>query len=316
MDRSITMEPDAVPSNHPMTMPAIPIVRTIENLRSQVDAWHSAGEFVGLVPTMGSLHAGHLSLVDIACKHSDRVIVSIFVNPAQFAAHEDLGTYPRNEADDVHKLSNHTVDLIYAPDTGEMYPDGFLTTISVDDLSTCLCGASRPHFFGGVTTVVAKLFLQCRPDVAIFGEKDFQQLLIVRRMARDLDMPVDVIGGPIIREGDGLAMSSRNAYLSAADRTIAPLLYRVMMETAGQLAGDQGSAAAIESGRAELTRAGFEIDYFEVRDAETLKVMESSGEPSGASEDIAELRLFVAARLGETRLIDSVVVAGARPVGT
>lgn len=283
-----------------MTTPAIPIARTVDALRKHVDGWHADGRTVALVPTMGSLHAGHLSLVDLAAERADKTVVSIFVNPTQFGANEDLGTYPRDEIGDRLKLAAHQVDLIYAPDDDQMYPEGFSTRIEVLGISSGLCAASRPHFFAGVATVVGKLFLQCRPDIAIFGEKDYQQLLVIRRMARDLDLPIDVLGGPIIREDDGLAMSSRNAYLSEADRATAPLLNRIMRETADDLAAGRDVAGALDIARTRLSTAGFEVDYLEARHAETLHPLETITD--------APARLFAAAILGKTRLIDNIVV--------
>ncbi len=282
----------------------IPFARTVANLRAQVDAWHAANKTVALVPTMGALHTGHLSLVKLAETHADHVVVSIFVNPTQFAANEDLGTYPRDEVGDVEKLSAHKVDLIYAPTPEEMYPEGFSTTIAVNGISDGLCGSSRPHFFGGVATVVAKLFLQCRPDVAVFGEKDYQQLLVIRRMARDLDLPVNVIGAPIVREPDGLAMSSRNAYLSEVDRKTAPKLNELLRSAANLLAEGRATSKVIPNLKKRLSEAGFDVDYLEVRHAETLAPLDIIGK--------TPTRLFAAAILGKTRLIDNVVVPAPR----
>jgi len=203
-------------------------VTTIAELRDCVDAWRSHGEKIVLVPTMGALHEGHLSLVKLAGDTGDRTIVSIFVNPAQFAPNEDFGSYPREYDEDLEKLTQLDVDLVFMPPRQEIYPDDFSTHVEVRGLSQGLCGVSRPHFFGGVATVVAKLLNQCRPDVAIFGEKDYQQLLIIRRMARDLDMDVEILGAPLVREQDGLAMSSRNAYLTRQERATAPLLYPII----------------------------------------------------------------------------------------
>jgi len=284
-----------------MSVPAPPTSRTVADLRTHVDAWHKAGETVALVPTMGALHDGHLSLVKLAAEHADRVVVSIFVNPAQFAAHEDLGTYPRDETGDAAKLADLKVDLIYAPDGDEMYPDNFSTRIIVDGISEGLCGASRPHFFGGVATVVAKLFLQTRPDAAVFGEKDFQQLLVIRRMTRDLDLPIDVIGAPILREPDGLAMSSRNASLSDEDRSRAPDLNRVLQEAAEELSTGENINDVTDTARKALEVAGFVVDYLEVRHGETLASLDTIKGKTSA-------RVLAAAILGKTRLIDNVVV--------
>ena len=287
-----------------MTASRITFARTVAGLRTHVRRWRDAGNSIALVPTMGALHAGHLSLIDLAAKHADRIVVSIFVNPTQFAAHEDLGTYPRDEAGDVEKIGNQKGDLIYAPSADEMYPDGFSTSISVGGISEGLCGDSRPHFFGGVATVVGKLFLQCQPDVAVFGEKDYQQLLVIRRMARDLDMQVEVIGAPIIRESDGLAMSSRNAYLSKDERKTAPKLNRLMRSAGNLLAEGHGTTKVLSNLRKRLQEAGFEIDYLEVRHAESLAPLDIIG--------TAPARLFAAANLGKTRLIDNVVVPESR----
>ena len=262
----------------------------------------ATGEFatasVALVPTMGALHAGHLSLVRIARRHAARVIVSIFVNPAQFAPHEDLATYPRSWAADTAGLANEGVDLIWAPSVDVMYPDGFATRVVPDGPAKAgLEDAFRPHFFAGVATVVAKLFLQCRPDVAIFGEKDFQQLKVVTRLARDLDLRLKVIGAPIVREPDGLAMSSRNAYLTPAERAVAPVLHRTLMACARRISGGSPIARILADGRKAITAAGFALDYLEARNADTLAPVRGRAD--------GPIRLLVAARLGKTRLIDN-----------
>ena len=265
----------------------------------------ATGEFatasVALVPTMGALHAGHLSLVRIARRHAARVIVSIFVNPAQFAPHEDLAAYPRTWATDVAALANEGVDLIWAPSVGVMYPDGFATQVVPDGPAKVgLEDAFRPHFFAGVATVVAKLFLQCRPDVAIFGEKDFQQLKVVTRLARDLDLRLKVIGAPIVREPDGLAMSSRNAYLTPAERAVAPVLHRTLTACARRISGGSPIARILADGRKAITAAGFALDYLEARNADTLVPVRGRAD--------GPIRLLVAARLGKTRLIDNLGV--------
>ena len=262
----------------------------------------ATGEFatasVALVPTMGALHAGHLSLVRIARRHAARVIVSIFVNPAQFAPHEDLATYPRSWAADTAGLANEGVDLIWAPSVDVMYPDGFATRVVPDGPAKVgLEDAFRPHFFAGVATVVAKLFLQCRPDVAIFGEKDFQQLKVVTRLARDLDLRLKVIGAPIVREPDGLAMSSRNAYLTPAERAVAPVLHRTLKACARRISGGSPIAQILADGRKAITAAGFALDYLEARNADTLAPVRGRAD--------GPIRLLVAARLGKTRLIDN-----------
>ena len=276
------------------------VVRTIAAMRQRVLTWRMAGLSVGVVPTMGALHDGHLALARAAIAQCDRSIVTIFVNPTQFAAHEDLSAYPRGEASDLAKLSSVGVDLAFVPDVSEMYPEGFATSVQVSGLTDVLCGASRPVHFGGVATVVSKLFNQAGAQRAYFGEKDFQQLQVVRRMARDLDIPIEVVGVPTVREPDGLAMSSRNVYLSGEQRTKAPILYRVIRQVARAVAGGVGATDATKAGRQELEAARFgRVDYLEVRDAETLGLIEHPERPA---------RVFVAAHLGDTRLIDNVPV--------
>ena len=275
-------------------------IKTIAQLRECVDGWRIAGDKIVLVPTMGALHEGHLSLVKMAREAGDRTVVSIFVNPAQFAPNEDFGSYPRENAEDLQKLERLGVDLVFMPSREEIYPEDFSTHVEVPGLSEGLCGTSRPHFFGGVATVVAKLLNQCRPDVAIFGEKDYQQLLVIRRMARDLDTGVEILGGPVIREEDGLAMSSRNAYLSPRERKTAPLLHQAIREMAEGLANGGNIARLRETATGRLVQAGFEIDYLEVRNAENLAPLTTlAGDPA---------RVFVAAKLGKTRLIDNMAV--------
>lgn len=275
-------------------------VDSIAGLRKQVAKWRKKGEKVALVPTMGALHDGHLSLVKLAIKKADRTVVSIFVNPTQFAPNEDFSTYPRDHESDTAKLAALGTDLIYAPPGEEVYPPDFSTRVEVSGLSEGLCGRSRPHFFGGVATVVTKLLIQCLPDYAIFGEKDYQQLLVIRRLARDLDIPVEILGGAIVREADGLAMSSRNAYLTDEERATAPLLFRTITEIAKRLANGEETATALEWGRATLADAAFDVDYLEVRNADNLEpVIDTVREPA---------RVFAAAMLGRTRLIDNVAV--------
>jgi pantoate--beta-alanine ligase len=277
------------------------IARTVQNLRRAVDGFHSRKATVALVPTMGALHDGHVSLVRQARRRAKRVIVSIFVNPTQFAPTEDFGSYPRTWKSDLAKLAAEKVDLIWHPDVKVMYPEGFATRIVPEGPAVAgLEDRFRPHFFSGVATVVGKLFTQCRPDFAIFGEKDFQQLRVVAQMARDLDLGVRVVGSKTLRERDGLAMSSRNVYLSEDERRAAPTLFRAMKETAARMrAGDELSVAL--SGGAELIRqAGFALDYFEARHAETLAPVTSRGD--------GPLRLLVAAKIGATRLIDNMAV--------
>jgi pantoate--beta-alanine ligase len=277
------------------------IVRSLPSLRRALDALRVKKASVALVPTMGALHDGHVSLVRQAQRRATRVIVSIFVNPAQFAPSEDFSSYPRTWKADVAKLMAEKVDLIWYPDVKTMYPDGFATRILTEGPATAgLEDRFRPQFFGGVTTVVGKLFAQCRPDIALFGEKDFQQLKVVTRMARDLDLGVKVIGAQTVRERDGLALSSRNVYLTPEQRQAAPMLYRAMKETAKRLRADGEFGAAIAGGAKLITDAGFSLDYFEARHAETLAPI--------ASVKDGPARLLVAAKIGNTRLIDNVGV--------
>jgi pantoate--beta-alanine ligase len=277
------------------------IVRTIPALRRALDRLRSRKATVALVPTMGALHDGHVSLVRLAKRRGAKVIVSIFVNPAQFAPTEDFSSYPRTWNDDVAKLVAEKVDLIWNPDVKTMYPDGFATRILTEGPATAgLEDRFRPHFFGGVTTVVGKLFTQCRPDLAVFGEKDFQQLQVVTRMARDLDLGVKVTGSRTIREADGLAMSSRNVYLSPEERRVAHKLSRAPKESAGRLRAGDDVAAAMAKGAEMVVAAGFSLDYFELRHAETLA-------PVASAKD-RPMRILVAAKIGKTRLIDNIGV--------
>ncbi len=247
------------------------VVRTVPALRRALEALRARKATTALVPTMGALHDGHVSLVRLAKRRAGKVIVSIFVNPTQFAPSEDFGSYPRTWKADVARLAAENVDLIWHPDVKTMYPDGFATRIVPEGPAIAgLEDRFRPHFFGGVATVVGKLFTQCRPDFAIFGEKDFQQLRVVTRMAADLDLGVKVIGSRTVRERDGLAMSSRNVYLSPEERQTAPTLYRAMKESAKRLKAGEDLAAAMEAGRERIGAAGFALDYFEARHAETL----------------------------------------------
>ncbi len=274
------------------------ILRTLPVLRRAVDNFRSRKGTVALVPTMGALHDGHVSLVRLAKRRAKRVIVSIFVNPTQFAPTEDFGSYPRTWKEDIAKLAAEDVDAVWHPDVKTMYPDGFATRIVPEGPAKAgLEDRFRPHFFGGVATVVGKLFTQCRPDVAIFGEKDFQQLRVVTQMARDLDLGVKVIGSKTVRERDGLAMSSRNVYLSAEERRVAPELFRAMKETAAQLRAGAELSVALAAGAEIIRQAGFALDYLEVRHAETLAPVTSIAD--------GPLRILVAAKLGTTRLIDN-----------
>ncbi|HMH62684.1 MAG TPA: pantoate--beta-alanine ligase, partial [Bradyrhizobium sp.] len=275
-------------------MPRSPmIVRTVPALRRALDSLRLRRATIALVPTMGALHDGHVSLVRLAKRRATKVIVSIFVNPTQFAPSEDFGSYPRTWKADVAKLAAEKVDLIWNPDVKTMYPDGFATRISTEGPATAgLEDRFRPHFFGGVATVVGKLFMQCRPDFAIFGEKDFQQLRVVTRMALDLDLGVKVIGSRTVRERDGLAMSSRNVYLSPEERLMAPTLYRAMKESARHLRAGEDIEAAMAGGAQLITNAGFVLDYFEARHADSLAPV--------ASVKDGPVRILVAAKLGKT----------------
>jgi pantoate--beta-alanine ligase len=277
------------------------IVRSVPALRRALESLRAKKATTALVPTMGALHDGHVSLVRLAKRRAAKVIVSIFVNPTQFAPSEDFGSYPRTWKSDVGKLAAEDVDLIWNPDVKTMYPDGFATRILTEGPATAaLEDRFRPHFFGGVTTVVGKLFTQVRPDFAVFGEKDFQQLRVVTRMAGDLDLGVKVIGSKTVRERDGLAMSSRNVYLSPEERQTAPTLYRAMKESAKRLRAGDDLRAAMEGGAELISNAGFILDYFEARHADTLAPI--------ASVKDGPVRILVAAKLGKTRLIDNVGV--------
>jgi pantoate--beta-alanine ligase len=283
-------------------MPSSPVIaRTIPALRRALDGFRAKKSTIALVPTMGALHDGHVSLVRQAKRHARRVVVSIFVNPTQFAPSEDFGSYPRTWKADIARLKAENIDLVWHPDVKTMYPEGFATRILTEGPATAgLEDRFRPHFFGGVATVVGKLFTQCRPDFAIFGEKDFQQLRVVTRMASDLDLGVKVIGSRTVRERDGLAMSSRNVYLSAEERIAAPVLFQAMKQCAQRLRAGDDVQAAMAGGAAMISNAGFAMDYFEVRHAETLAPVASSAE--------RPLRILVAARIGKTRLIDNLAV--------
>jgi pantoate--beta-alanine ligase len=283
-------------------MSASPLIaRTVPALRRALDKLRQRKATVALVPTMGALHDGHVSLVRLAKRRASRVVVSIFVNPTQFAPTEDFGAYPRTWKADIAKLAAEDVDIVWHPGVAAMYPEGFATRIVPEGPAQAgLEDRFRPHFFGGVATVVGKLFTQCRPDFAIFGEKDFQQLRVVTQMARDLDLGVKVIGSRTVRERDGLAMSSRNVYLSPQERRTAPVLYRAMKETAGRIRAGDALAPALARGAGTITAAGFALDYFEVRHAESLARVTSRKD--------GPLRILVAARLGTTRLIDNIAV--------
>lgn len=273
-------------------------IRDIPALRARVRDWRAAGESVGVVPTMGALHPGHLSLVHAAKAACDRVIVTLFVNPKQFDRPEDLARYPRTEASDAALLQPEGVDVLFAPDAAAIYPDGFATRVTVAGLQDVLCGAHRPGHFDGVATVVTKLLTMTAADTAYFGEKDWQQLQIVRRAARDLNLPVKIVGCRTVREADGLAMSSRNARLSPADRARAPALHREMQEVAARIRDGATAEGALAGARDRILRAGFaKVEYFEIRDAESLTASPPPGRPA---------RLFAAAWLGGVRLIDNI----------
>jgi pantoate--beta-alanine ligase len=278
-----------------------PVVSNVPALRRAVRNLRRGGATVALVPTMGALHDGHISLVRLAKRRARRVIVSVFVNPAQFAPNEDFASYPRKLKQDLSLLAAAGVDLVWAPDAKTMYPDGFATKIAPEGPAKAgLEDAFRPHFFGGVATVVAKLLVQCAPDVAVFGAKDYQQLKVITRLAADLDLPVKIVGAPIVREKSGLAMSSRNAYLNDMQRAAAATLYRVLEDCARRIAGKELIARVLDEGMAEIESAGFTIDYLEARHANTLAKVDTVKD--------GPLRLLVAARLGSTRLIDNVAV--------
>ena len=282
-----------------MTADAVPVFRTVAHLRTQVRAWRAAGETVALVPTMGALHRGHVALIEEGRRRATRVIASIFVNPAQFAPTEDFAAYPRTFEDDLAKLAGVHTDGCFAPSVDEMYPPGFCTTVTLGGPATAdLEDRFRPTHFAGVATVVAKLLNQAVPDVAVFGEKDFQQLLVIRTMARDLDMPVEIVGLPTVREADGLALSSRNVYLSREERAIAPSLHDALQVCASELRADVERSDAVAKARHAVERAGFAVDYIEARDANTL------APPANGVK--GSLRLLVAAKLGRTRLIDNI----------
>jgi pantoate--beta-alanine ligase len=281
-----------------MAPPNLPAARTVAALRAQVAAWRRAGERVALVPTMGALHEGHLSLVALARTRADRVVASVFVNPTQFGPNEDFEAYPRDEARDADLLAEAGCHLLFAPTVAEMYPQGFATIVSVAGVSEPMDGGARPGHFTGVATIVSKLLLQCGPDVAVFGEKDFQQLQVIRRLVTDLDLPVEIVGAPIARAPDGLALSSRNAYLSAPERETAGRMNVVLTQAVARLKAGDDPAQVEAAGLAALHAAGFDpIDYFEVRSAADL-----SYPPVGPA------RVFAAAFVGKTRLIDNMAV--------
>lgn len=278
-----------------------PMVRSVAELRTRVTAWRRQGDRIVLVPTMGYLHDGHLSLVRRGRELGERVVATIFVNPTQFGPQEDLDRYPRDETGDLAKLAQAGCDLAFLPTVAEMYPPGFATSIAVSGVAEGLCGAFRPQMFGGVALVVTKLLLQALPDTAIFGEKDYQQLQVIRRFVRDLDIPVAIAGWPTRREADGLAMSSRNSYLTPDQRAQAPALFAALTQVAAQLQAGVDAAPLLEAARERLLAAGFsKVDYLEFRDADTLAPLPRATRPG---------RVLAAAWIGRTRLIDNVPVA-------
>lgn len=280
---------------------AMKILRTVPSLRRALEPYRRAGVTIALVPTMGALHRGHMALIREARRRAKRVVVSIFVNPTQFAPHEDLASYPRSFATDIKALRAENVEVVWAPAVEAMYPDGFATRLAPEGIAKAgLEDEYRPHFFGGVATVVAKLFTQVSPDFAVFGQKDYQQLRVVTQIAKDLDLLVKVIGVPTVREPDGLALSSRNAYLSSAERAVAPMLYKVLKGCASRIKNGEKIDRVLNVGRIEVDLAGFALDYLEARHALTLAPVVSLKE--------GPLRLLIAARLGKTRLIDNVAV--------
>jgi pantoate--beta-alanine ligase len=280
----------------------VPLAGSIAELRRRVAEWRGRGERIGFVPTMGALHDGHLALVEEARRRAERVIVSVFVNPTQFAADEDFGRYPRTLEADLDRLAQVKADLCYAPAVEEIYPPGFCTGVTVGGPATAdLEDHFRPAHFAGVAVVVAKLLNQAEPDVAVFGEKDYQQLLVIRRMARDLDLRAEIIGAPTLRESDGLALSSRNIYLSAEERGVAPALHRALVAAGARIAAGEPIGHVMAEAYEAVAGAGFAIDYLEARHAATLARV--------ARRQDGPIRLLVAARLGATRLIDNIAVA-------
>lgn len=278
------------------------IVRTVSELRAVTHEWRAREERSALVPTMGALHAGHLALVEAGRVRADRVIVTIFVNPTQFGETEDLDRYPRRETEDAKALVEQGCDLLFTPPVEEIYPPGFATTVLVAGVSEELCGAARPGHFDGVATIVTKLLNQARPDIALFGEKDYQQLALIRRLARDLDIPVDIVGVPTVREEDGLAMSSRNTYLTAQERRLAPTFPKVLRNAAAAIEAGADIEKALAAAARRLAQAGFAVDYVELRAADDLAPLSDLSRPA---------RILAAVFLGKTRLIDNLPVCAA-----
>jgi len=278
------------------------IVTSKQDLRDQLNEWRSHGEHIALVPTMGNLHAGHISLVELAREHAERVVVSVFVNPIQFGAGEDFDDYPRTLERDARRLKQIQADLLFAPDVDTMYPFGIenATKVSVPGLTENFCGSFRPGHFDGVTTVVARLFALIGPDTAVFGQKDYQQQLVIRRMATDLNLPIQIITAPTVREDDGLALSSRNSYLDDDERKVAPVLFQTLTKLGSELQSGKRNFADLEKqGSDALTAAGMRPDYVAIRRAEDLNLPD---------RDCDELVILAAVHVGKTRLIDNVVV--------
>ncbi len=290
----MTGAPDRIEEN-------VTIARDVTTLRAIVGRWRAGGERIALVPSMGALHAGHLALVTEAKRRAERTLLSIFVNPTQFAPGEDFQSYPRPFALDVEQFAAAGGDLVFAPEIAEVYPEGFATSVSVGGPARAgLEDKFRPDHFAGVATVVAKLLSQCRPDLAIFGEKDYQQLKVIAKMVRDLDLGVEIVAAPTVRAKDGLALSSRNQYLSPQERARAPLLYAALVRCRDALCRGAAIETALAAARETLAVAGFVVDYVEARHAETLAPV--------AAMDEGPIRLLAAARLGATRLIDNIAV--------
>ena len=306
MDGSPSPRHKPLALNSELIMPQIAIVRTVADLRAQVAAWKQAGDRVALVPTMGALHDGHLSLIALAKTKADRAVASVFVNPTQFGPNEDFDAYPRDEARDAGLLAGAGCDLLFAPTVAEMYAPGFATTVSVSGVSEPLDGAARPGHFAGVATVVSKLLIQCGPDVAVFGEKDYQQLQVIKRVVADLNIPTQIVGAPTARLEDGLARSSRNAYLSEAEREVAGRMNVALADAVRRLKAGESVERVEATGLAALERAGFQrIDYFEVRNADDLS------HPGNGPLNVPA-RVLAAAIIGKTRLIDNLLLGEAR----
>ena len=287
-----------MPKPHSLT-----ITSTIETLRQDIKALKTRSKTIALVPTMGALHQGHLSLIEVAKQRCDIVVCSIFVNPKQFGQNEDLSNYPRPLQDDIDALEHIGADIAFTPQVKEIYPKGFQTSVSVKNLGLGLCGGTRPGHFDGVATIVSKLLLICQPDIAVFGEKDFQQLLIIKRLVKDLNIETQILGSPVIREADGLALSSRNQYLSSQERKIAPHLYATLQQVAQTLKQGASIAEALKQAEKTLIDHGFEIDYLELRQSENLTPITALSDQSSDTP-----RLFAAVKLGQTRLIDNIPI--------